>query len=99
MPCPRGHDCGMHVGLLSKPEETMPMSLHPAQPATPQIFEMDLFQRMVLLTEAMNKLKQCVNEEKAARDMNPSHLEEVSSDKEELEVPIASVITHQFSTE
>ena len=72
---------------------------HLAQPAVPQIFDTDLLQRMVLLTEAMNKLKCHVNEEKAARRMNSSYLEEVSSDEEELKVPIASVITHQFSTE
>ena len=69
----------------------MPASLSPMAASVPEILDMDLFQRMVLLTEAMNKLKQQVNKEKYMHYINPSHIEEVSSDKEEIEVPVMSV--------
>jgi len=39
----------------------------------------------------MNKLKQCINQDKEARNVNPNHLEEVSFDEEELKVPVMSV--------
>ena len=52
---------------------------------------LDLFQQMVFLTENMNTLKKHVNTEKCSRHENLAHLDPVSSDKEELPVPIISV--------
>jgi len=57
-------------------------------PIMQEIIELGLFQRTVLLTEEANKLKCCVNGEKQAHQDNPNHLEVVSSDEEEIEVPI-----------
>jgi len=81
----------MHADPLSEPEDAMSSSPPPVPPSTPQIPDTDLFQRTVLLTEAMNRLKQCINEEKLAHHLNPNHLEEDSSNKEETEVPITSI--------
>ena len=53
--------------------------------------EIALFQRTVLLTEAMNKFKCHVNKEKHAHHSKPNHLEVVSSDEEEIKVPIVPV--------
>ena len=49
---------------------------------------LNLFQRMVLLTEGMNTLKCQVNAEKQSRCVNPAHTDPVSDDEEELEVPV-----------
>jgi len=46
---------------------------------------------MVLLMENMNTLKRRVNLEKQARCENPTHLDAVSSDEEELAILISSV--------
>jgi len=53
---------------------------------------LDLFKSVVPLTENMNTLKKHLNAKKCSRCKNPSHLDLVSSDKEELPVPIVSVL-------
>jgi len=52
---------------------------------------LDLFQQTVLLTEGMNVLKCHLNAEKQTRCETPAHLDPISSDEEELLVPISSV--------
>ena len=47
---------------------------------------LDLFQWTILLTEGMNALKWCLNAEKQSRHENPTHLNPISSDEEELHV-------------
>ena len=81
----------MCADRLSEPEDAMPSSPQLPPAVTQENSEIALVQRTVLLTEAMNKLKCCVNKEKHAHHSNPNHLEVVSSDEEEIDVPIASI--------
>ena len=53
--------------------------------------EPNLFQLAIVLTENLNTLKCCVNAEKQARSMDPSNDEEVSTDEEEVDMPVSSV--------
>src|SRR5882672_7388755 len=91
MPRPRGHNCGTHAEPPSELEDAVPLSPSHAVGNVPVSDGEDLFQRTVLLTEAMNRLKRRVNEEKHACHLNQNHIEVVSSDEEELDVPIASI--------
>ena len=53
--------------------------------------QLSLFQKTVLLTEGVNALKRCLNVGKCSQRENPNNLDPVSSDKEELLVPVSSV--------
>ena len=90
MPRPHGHDHATCVDPTSGNDEPQasPMQtvLHP-----PTTSAMEFFQRMVLLMESTNALKCHVNVEKQAHRDNPAHLELVSSDEEELPLPVSSV--------
>jgi len=65
-----------------------PQDANDPQPSPIPPPTLDLFQRMVILTENMNTLKKHVNAKKCSRCENPVHLDPVSSDEEELHVPI-----------
>jgi len=54
----------MRADLPSKPEDAAPTSPQLPPAITQENSEIALFQRTVLLTEAMNKLKHHVNQEK-----------------------------------
>src|SRR5882724_9550570 len=68
-----------------------PRTPQPVPATVPENSNIDLFQRTILLTEAMKRLKSHVNAEKYAHCSNPAHLEDLSSDEEETEVPVLSV--------
>jgi len=77
----------------SEPEDTPPASPELIMPfyvlALTQ--DMDLFQCLVLPTESVNSLEYHVNIEKQTSHDNPAHIEEVSSDKEEIEIPVLTI--------
>jgi len=80
---PRGCDHGTCAGPLSKHKDTVP--------SAQENIDIGLFQRTVLLTEEMNKLKCHINSEKQKRHDDLNDLEVVSSDEEEIEVPVESI--------
>ena len=80
-----------HAGPISDAEDDPPLSTEPLLVATAPEAATDLFQCMVILTESMNSLKRCVNSENQSHRNDLAHLEPISSDEEELPVPVASV--------
>ena len=90
MPRSQGWTCATHVEPPSDAECVTPMHLPP--PSTQiMVPALDLFQHTVILTEGMNALKSRINAEKQSRHENPSHLDPISSDKEELHISVTAV--------
>jgi len=87
---PKGCDCSTCTDASSEPKDATPTSPQPMATTTLDFPDMGLFQRAMLLMEAMNRLKFQVHTEKLSHCSNLNHLE-MSSDKEEIEVPISSV--------
>jgi len=87
----RGCECSTHTDWLSEPEDAVPSFPQLSPAVTQENSEIALFQRTMLLAEAMNKLKHRVNQEKHTWCSNPNYLEVVSSNEEEIEVPIMSI--------
>jgi len=72
-----------------------PIDPTPAEPTTPSPSiisnPLDMFQKMVLLTENLNALKRHINSEKQMHCNDSVHTDPVSADKEELDVPVMTV--------
>jgi len=83
----------MHAGPPSEPKDTTPMPPGPSTlgmmnspPSTP-----DLFCLAIILAENLNTLKQHINAKKQARRDDPNHVEAVSEDEEDVDLPVSAV--------
>src|SRR5882672_4376481 len=94
MPRPQGRLRATHADPSADTDLGAPVGA-PALPAAPPsenaLASLDLCQHTVILTEGMNALKRRINAEKQSRRENPGHLDPISSDEEEVQIPIAAV--------